>query len=194
MFKNLLNNKPDYDTVVARLYGEDWNGVLKGMLRRTIVGTTDSPKLLLSYGNFNNGKYKPFYPKDLIGLNTEELHDRAIENMLKQEYTVFSKKLKHGEMFGIRTNYFAPEIILNPDMLGNLRRALSVNNYLVSICIRTNILAIPKNENQKDLLNEFLQIHKDTYNNSSEKVFKHLLEFEGDTLKGVHDMHNLFNA
>ncbi len=192
MFKKWFKRKIDLDKVLPMLQNQDWIGIDKEMLRKTIIGDIDNPKLLLSYGEFDGEMFDPLFPKDLIGLNLEELQVKALKNLLHQGFTFFTRELSNGSMGGIKSTYFAAETILDEDLMRMLHNTIQSKNMLVSIAIRSSIMAIPKDENQKELMQEFLTIHKDTYNNAKSPVFRHLIEFKNGKIQGVHNMDKLF--
>jgi hypothetical protein len=99
-----------------------------------------------------------------------------------------------GKLIHLSGDYFTSEKVLIKQEMDLLHEELNSRTILVSIASRGNIIAISK-EKDNNLINNFLQIHKNSYlevESPNDKLLKGILEITDGNVTNYLPMKNLF--
>lgn len=141
-----------------------WEGLKYGALKKIIIGTEADPYLVIGYGY--NG------PKDFIFLTEKHLEKQSPSEMLKEahqnldEFQVNFNEVIPNKVVIVDGLDFCSEKILSKPFRIELQKKLNSNRLLISIPRRRNLMATSAH-NDPEIMNKFLTIHTNTWNDNS---------------------------
>lgn len=144
----------------------DWVGIQAGALKQTILGTQESPELVVAFGYDAPTNFVFLTPKDLEGKDPNALLKEAYENLenVKQDFEVSSTL--DGKVLLASGQDFSSEKILCKSHMLKAHELLKSDELFVSIP-RRRCMMITSRKEDKELLNTFIGLHKNAWNDDS---------------------------
>ena len=144
----------------------DWIGIKHGAVYDTIIGTAESPELVIGFGIDT--------PENFIFLTKQDSDKLEIKDVKKIAYSnidalsvdfVFSESLD-SKVLTASGNALSSEAILSSHNMKKAHKLLNAKEILVSIPRRTMMMVISKDA-PKDIFNKFVYLHKHAWEDES---------------------------
>ena len=144
----------------------DWVGIKHGAVYSTLLGSNESPEVVIAFGydTPDNFIFLMRQDSDKIDLNTTV--QKAFANIDAIDVTFTPSKLLDNKVLTASGKSFSSEAILSKKQMQKAHKALNAKQLLVSIARRTGLMAIAKDAS-KELLNKFVYLHNDAWNDDS---------------------------
>ncbi|HMZ94800.1 MAG TPA: DUF1444 family protein [Bacteroidia bacterium] len=142
----------------------DWVGIKYGAIKQTLLGTDDSPELVIGYGYDG--------PNDFIFITHDMLQDKTVELVYQEatknlaEYDTPIKEVVAGKVVICDGADFCSEKILNTAFMLDLHKRLDAKELLVSIPRRRNMM-VTSRQAEPAILNQFMNVHLSTWDDDS---------------------------
>lgn len=171
----------------------NWVGLKYGVIRKTLLGTTENPELVIGYG------YDA--PENFVFLKQDDLKDKSANEILEEahknldEFEVDLNEVVPGKVIIIDGKDFCSEKILSKKFMLEIHKKLNSDKLLVSIPRRRNMM-VTSGQNNKEIMSQFLKVHNntwddDTYGNAP--IINALFEVVNGSINGVIDFRETNN-
>jgi hypothetical protein len=154
----------EVDKIYPILKPGDWVGLKYGAIKQVLIGTEESPELVIGYGYDAPGNFV-FLTHDMLkDKTTAGVFEEAIRNL--EAFNVPVEEVLDGKMITCAGADFSSEKILCKEFMLGLHKRLGAAELLVSIPRRTTML-VTSRQNDKELLNKFIYLHSHTWHDDS---------------------------
>jgi hypothetical protein len=170
----------------------DWAGIKAGVLHQVLIGSPESPELVLGFGYSTDKEFIFLTEEDVKGQDVNQLINDAHDNLFTIPSHFEEVKIEQfgGLVLTASGNDFASEKILAKDHLIEAQRLLKAKAMLVSIPRRTTMMLVDKNAN-KEVLDLFMNLHDHTWNDDSygnAPIFNAIFVVVDGNINGIIDM------
>lgn len=144
----------------------DWVGIKAGAIKQTLLGTQENPELVVAFGYDAPTNFVFLTPKDLEGKDPNVILKEAYDNLekIEQEFEI-SSSLK-GRVLLASGHDFSSEKILCKSHMMKAHELLKADELFVSIP-RRRCMMITSRKEENDLLNTFVGLHKNAWEDDS---------------------------
>jgi hypothetical protein len=144
----------------------DWSGIRAGALKQTFFGTPENPELVIAFGYDAPTNFVFITYNDVEGKDSSAILTEAYQNLEKfdQEFEMASSF--NGRVLLASGGDFSSEKILCKSHMIKAHKLLDSDELLVSIP-RRRCMMITSRDEDDDLLNTFIGLHKDAWNDDS---------------------------
>jgi len=167
---------------------------LEDMVYKAFIKDKEQPLLMTTVGYLEADNLRQLRPKELIGLHYENIFQQMEVSLSLRKNDMDVLNYEFGKLIHLSGDYFTSEKVLIKQEMDLLHEELNSRTILVSIASRGNIIAISK-EKDNNLINNFLQIHKNSYmevESPNDKLLKGILEMTDGNVTNYLPMKNLF--
>lgn len=167
---------------------------LEDMVYKAFIKDKEQPLLMTTVGYLEADNLRQLRPKELIGLHYENVFQQMEVSLSLRKNDMDVLNYEFGKLIHLSGDYFTSEKVLIKQEMDLLHEELNSRTILVSIASRGNIIAISK-EKDNNLINNFLQIHKNSYmevESPNDKLLKGILEITDGNVTNYLPMKNLF--
>ncbi|MBU2893835.1 hypothetical protein KO495_10925 [Colwellia sp. D2M02] len=144
----------------------DWVGVKHGAVYSTLVGTKESPEVVIGFGyeTTDNFIFLTHQESKKIDLNVAVA--TAFSNIDAMDVTFIAAEALDNQVLTASGQSFSSEAILSKKQMLKAHKMLKAEKLLVSIARRTGLMVISK-EASEELLNMFVYLHHDAWSDDS---------------------------
>ncbi|MCT4613693.1 MAG: hypothetical protein N4A49_02330 [Marinifilaceae bacterium] len=144
----------------------DWVGIKAGAVKQTLYGTQENPELVLAFGYDAPTNFVFLTPADIEGKDPNKIITEAYDNLetIDQEFEI-SSALDNRVLFASGQDFSSEKILCQKHMM-KAHKLLKADELFVSIPRRRCMMITSKNED-KELLNTFIGLHKNVWNDDS---------------------------
>jgi hypothetical protein len=167
---------------------------LEDMVYKAFIKDKEQPLLMTTVGYLEADNLRQLRPKELIALHYENIFQQMEVSLSLRKNDMDVLNYEFGKLIHLSGDYFTSEKVLIKQEMDLLHEELNSRTILVSIASRGNIIAISK-EKDNNLINNFLQIHKNSYmevESPNDKLLKGILEITDGNVTNYLPMKNLF--
>jgi hypothetical protein len=163
----------------------DWVGIQAGALKQTLLGTQESPRLVVAFGYDTPSNFVFLMPPDLEGKDPDQVLQNAYQNL--EDVSIAFEPVMDGRIVTASGHDFSSEKILCADHLQKAHELLQSDALLVSVPRRRCLMATAHQAGDQ-VLDAFLAIHNkvwedDLYGNAP--ILNALFVIENGKIKGV---------
>ena len=144
----------------------DWIGIEAGCLKQTLIGSAESPKLVVGFGYDAPANFVFLTPKDLEGKDSNAVLQDAYTNLenFPQEFEI-SETLQRKVLTASGGDFSSEKILSKSHML-KAHHLLQADELLVSIP-RRRCMMVTSRQADKELLNMFVALHNHAWEDAS---------------------------
>jgi hypothetical protein len=161
--KNLKTYIEKYYPIFKR---GDWTGIKHGAVFDTILGTDESPELVIGFGIDTPDNYIFLTYQDSDKFDLKDVKKVAYSNIDKLDVNFTPSKLLDNKVLTASGYILSNKAILSPENMKKAHKLLNAKEILVSIPRRSGMMVISKDA-PKELFNKFLYLHEHAWNDDS---------------------------
>ena len=154
------------DKIYPILKPGDWVGIQAGALKLTIIGTKEQPELVVAFGYNAPNNFVFLMPKDVEGKDLNQILKQAYDNLegIVSDFEI-SEALNKQVLTASGQDFSSEKILCRYHMM-KAHELLNAKELLVSIPRRRCMMVISR-QADKELLNTFVQLHNNVWEDSS---------------------------
>jgi hypothetical protein len=144
----------------------NWIGIKTGALRKTLLGTQENPELVIAFGYDTPTNFVFLTTKDLEGKDPNLMLKDAFDNLENVEQAFEVSSALNGKVLLASGKDFSSEKILCKSHMMKAHELLKSKELFVSIP-RRRCMMITSKQADKELLNQFVYLHKNAWEDDS---------------------------
>lgn len=144
----------------------NWVGLKAGVLKQTIIGTQEDPKLVVGFGYDTPSNFIFLKPNDLEGKDPNAVLHSAYQNLEEVESPITISEALDGKVLLASGHDFSAEKILSRAHMLKAHELLSSEELIVSIPRRRCMMITSKNVDPS-ILEKFLALHAHAWGDDS---------------------------
>ncbi len=144
----------------------NWVGIKAGAVRKTLLGTPESPELVIAYGYDAPTNFVFLMPQDIAGKDPDTIINEAFRNIEEYQQEFEISTALNGRVLLASGQDFSSEKILCKSHMMKAHELLKAEELLVSIP-RRRCMMITSRKEDGELLDLFIRLHKDAWGDDS---------------------------